>query len=307
MTSFRIVHLSDLHLTRSDGRPRSEPDILRPLKGMNEAFRRILRTAPVQSSHLILITGDVTDRGDDDSWEVFRSGVAAAGVEDRVLLLPGNHDVCCLGARLPGLRRAYRTEDLQRAVRGLARGMGGSTIACDPGLPVRGFPVVALPDPRVVIFCLNSNFLGNLNVASNALGKVDYFQLMALASKMHRYREVPVKIVALHHSPNIPRGATARKRGQKPFSPLARFGHQVPEGQRRAIRLLCVTHRVRLLVHGHLHMAEDRRVGGVRIVGAPATTEPVAVHKGGMDYQFFRFAVHGNGERVSTRLTTVTV
>ena len=307
MTPFHIVHLSDLHLTRSDGRPRSEPDILKPLRGMNQTFRRVLATAPIQRSDLILITGDITDRGDSASWEVFASAVADAGVEDRVLLLPGNHDVCCLGARLPGSRRAYRLEDLRRACRGLARGMSGSRVECDGGLPVRGFPLVALPDPRVVIFCLNSNFLGNLNVVSNALGKVDYYQLLSLASKMRRFRDVPVKIVALHHSPNIPAPATARKRGQKAFNVLARLGHQVSEGQRRAIRLLCVTHRVRLLVHGHLHMAEDRRVNGVRIVGAPATTEPVAVRPGGAEYQFYSYTVQGSGERVRTELRSVTL
>lgn len=304
---FRIVHLSDLHLTRSDGFARSEPDLLRPLKGMNRAFRSILATPGLQRADLVLVTGDITDRGDTRSWQEFTAAAIAAGIADKLVLVPGNHDVCCLGARLPGRRRAYRIEDLRRATKGLTMGMAASADSLGASWPVGGFPIVAHPDPRVVVFGLNSNFLGNLNIASNALGKVDYYQLASLASKMHRYRDVPVKIVALHHSPNIPQAKTARRRGQKAFSPLARLGHQIPQGQRRAIRLLCIAHRVRLLVHGHLHMAEDRRVSGVRIVGSPATTEPFRVHRGGADYRYFTYTVSSSGDRVRTQLRIVTL
>jgi len=301
------VHLSDLHLTRTDGRPRSEPDLLSPLKGMNQTFRRLLATQQLQNADLILVTGDITDRGDTASWQVFNEATTRAGVADRLLLVPGNHDVCCLGTRLPGRRNAYRTDDLRRATRGLSMGMAESSQMLEGGWPVTRFPIVAHPDPRVVVFGLNSNFLGNLNIASNALGKVDYFQLVALAGKMHRFRNVPVKIVALHHSPNIPYTATARRRGTRPLTALARAGHQIPRGQRRAIRLLCITHRVRLLLHGHLHQADDRRISGLRIVGAPASTQPVQRRADGADVQIFTYTVSAQANRVRTRLTTITL
>jgi hypothetical protein len=91
---------------------------------------------------------------------------------------------------------------------------------------------------------------------------------------------------------------TARKRGQKPYSKLERLGHQIPEGQRQALHLLCIAHRVRLLVHGHLHLTEDRRLGGVRIIGSPATTEPVSKRKQNNDYQFCMYSVLGDGGRI---------
>ena len=146
--------------------------------------------------------------------------------------------------------------------------------------------------------------LGNLNVATNAMGAVDHYQLSSLASKLHRYRDVPVKIVALHHSPNIPGAETARKRGLKPYSRLERFGHQIPEGERHALQLLCITHRVRLLLHGHLHIAEDRRVGGVRIVGSPASTDPVVVNDN-LEYQFYTYSVMGDGATVRCHLESI--
>lgn len=285
--SFKIVHLSDLHLTKTDGASRSEPKLFNKLKGMNAAFRKIVVSNPVQKADLVLVTGDVTDRGDIESWKVFWEGINNAGLMDRTHVVPGNHDVCCLGARLPGKRKAYKEADLQKAIKGLKLG----------GKPTK-FPWVINPDPRVVIFGLNSNNLGNLNAVTNAMGELDYYQLSSFASKLHVYRDVPVKIVALHHSPNIPGTETARKRGQKPYSKLERLGHQIPEGQRQALQLLCTTHRVRLLVHGHLHLTEDRRLGGVRIIGAPATTEPSSGKKRNYDYQFCLYSVLGDGGRI---------
>ena len=293
--SFKIVHLSDLHLTKTDGASRSEPKLFNKLKGMNEAFRKIIATKPIQKSDLILVTGDVTDRGDIQSWKIFWDGINNAGLKDRTHVIPGNHDVCCLGARLPGKRKAYKDADLKKAIKGLRLG----------GKPTR-FPWVINPDPRVVIFGLNSNNLGNLNAATNAMGELDYYQLSSLASKLHVYRDVPVKIVALHHSPNIPGTETSRKRGQKPYSRLERLGHQIPEGQRQALHLLCISHRVRLLVHGHLHLNEDRRLGGVRVIGTQSTTEPISKAKRKKEYQFFTYTVQKDGRRVHCKIQNAT-
>ncbi len=299
---FRIIHLSDLHLTRTDGVARSEPNLLRPLRGMNRSFRRLLQQPAVRRADLLLVTGDVTDRGDAASWQVFCDAVREAGLGGRVAVIPGNHDVCCLGARLPGTRSAYRAADLQRAREGLGGAMAGSEALVEGGLPVRHFPLVFRPDPRVVVFGMNSNHLGNLSLASNALGEVDYHQLLRLAGKLHKHRDVPVKVIALHHSPNIPGVDTARRRGQRALTPLERLGHQVPQWQRRAIRLLAVAHGVRLVVHGHLHMLEDRRVSGVRIIGAPASTQPSRVRSGHQEHRVLRYTVSRSGGQVRTDL-----
>lgn len=292
---FRIVHLSDLHLTRTEGARRTELGVFQPLKGMNRAFRAILAAKPVRQADLILVTGDVTDRGDRIAWELFWEAITDAGLIGRCFVLPGNHDVCCLGVRLPDHRGEYRREDLRKAAVGLR--LGDQPTA---------FPAVVTPDPRIAVFGLNSNNLGNLNVATNALGELGYYQLKSLAGKLHLHRHVPVKIVALHHSPNIPGPETARKRGQPPMSALDRLGHQIPQDQRRALLLLCIAHRVRLVVHGHLHLAESRTVSGIRIIGAPATTEPIMAKNPPGGYQFCRYSVLGSGGRVKSELLTVT-
>ncbi len=290
---FRIAHLSDLHLTRKDNLKRSEPKLFGALRGMNDAFRRIVTTREIQESDFVLVTGDVTDRGDLESWRVFWSAVRGAGLADRIRVVPGNHDVCWLGAvRLPG--RELEKTDLERAVAGLKLGRQ----------PTK-FPWVVQPDPRVVIFGLNSNNLGNLSSASNAMGEICYYQLKSLARKLYQHRDVPVKIIALHHSPNIPESDTARRRGQAAFSSIKRLAHQIPEEHRHGLMLLSVAHRVRLVMHGHLHLKEDRRITGIRIVGAPATTQPQRAD--GRQYGFFTYTVHGAGGRLRCKFCSVRI
>jgi len=94
---YRIVHLSGLHLTTSsDAKARSELNMFGKLHGMNVAFRKLVHAKPVQESDLVLVTSDVTDRGDIGSWHVFWEAIKGAGLLRRVLVVPGNHDIYCL-------------------------------------------------------------------------------------------------------------------------------------------------------------------------------------------------------------------
>ena len=290
---YRIAHLSDLHLTARDDASRSEPRIFGKLKGMNAAFRSLVRTPDLASCDLILVTGDVTDCGESGAWKVFWDALRSRGLADRLVVLPGNHDLCCLGLRPLRPDKDYAKADLEKAAEGLK--MGGQRTK---------FPWVAVPDPRVAVFCLNSCNLGNLTAMTNAIGQLGYYQLLTFADQLHKYRDVPVKIVALHHSPNIPKAETARKCGQAGVSVLTRLTMQIPAPQRRALRLLCVTHRVRMIVHGHMHLKEDREVNSVRIVGAPATTEPAKSR--GRQYHFWIYTVTASN-RVLHQLRTVTL
>lgn len=281
---FRIVHLSDLHLTPRDGDARSEPKLFGKLTGMNASFRRLLGTKAVREAGLVLVTGDVTDSGELASWQVFWKAMKAAGLTERCLVLPGNHDVCHLGVRVVTSGPEQAAADLARLKAGLA--LGAQPVA---------FPFVRLFDQgRVALFGLDSTNAGNSTAVTNALGHLGFAQLEKLARLLHKHRQVPVKVVALHHSPNIPAAETDRAREQSPVHPVTRWGHELPAEQRRALRLLCVTHQVRLVVHGHLHRGEDRRVNGVRMVGAPASTQP---YGSGAERQlrFYSYGVRGTG------------
>ncbi|MFB3905632.1 MAG: metallophosphoesterase [Acidobacteriota bacterium] len=305
--TYRIAHLSDLHLTARDSDRRSEPKLFGPLRGMNAAFRAILGSPRIVESDLILVTGDVTDRGDPAAWAVFQSAVTEAGIAERVLVIPGNHDVCCLGlARLPrGGARAR--QGLKKAIEALRLSCASSRMVPADNADFDTFPWIIRPIPDLAVFGLNSNNFGNLTLATNARGDVDYYQLERLARLLWRYREIPVKILALHHSPNIPGPETAKKRDLNQFSRLEVAGHQIPKHQRQALRLLCLAHRVRLVLHGHLHRSEDRRVAGIRTIGAPATTQPYQNGGSAPCYRFFRYTLHRASARISVRLEEVPI
>jgi 3',5'-cyclic AMP phosphodiesterase CpdA len=256
---FKIVHLSDLHLTSSDRASRSEPKLFGSLRGMNAAFRKLAKSRPLQEADLILITGDVTDRGDIGSWLVFWEAIKEAGLAKRVLVVPGNHDMCCLGWRLPN--KGHFARDLRKAEAGLKRGLQ----------PIR-FPWVKVIRDRVAIFGLNSNNYGNWSPVDNAIGNIGEVQLNRLNLLLKKHKKIPVKIVALHHSPNIPGAFTAWRRKEK--ATIFPDVLELPQMQRRRLRQICRDNKVKCIVHGHVHIARDRRVQNLRIIGANAATEP---------------------------------
>ena len=109
------------------------------------------------------------------------------------------------------------------------------------------FPWVREFDKRVVIFGLNSNNLGNFTFLSNAKGKIGQNQLLSFAEQLYTHRNVPVKIVVLHHSPHITEQTDVKKRGGKLMGRLMLTGRRIPNRQQRILLLLCLSHGVQLI------------------------------------------------------------
>ncbi|HQF87911.1 MAG TPA: metallophosphoesterase [Acidobacteriota bacterium] len=256
-----IAHLSDLHLAVDDRTPRSEARLFGRLRGMNGHFERLLADPPLRASDLVVVTGDVTDHGDLAEWERFWTLVAAAGLRDRMAVLPGNHDVCCLGSR----RHRPRIEDRARARAGLA--LGGHEWA---------FPWVRSIGGALTLFAVDAANAGNSTGLDNAVGRIGRRQLAELGRCLLLFQDAPLKLILIHHSPNIPRPATSRRRGERPLAFWERRSLQLDPFDRRCLRLLAAVFRVKAILHGHTHDSLDRTVGGVRIIGAPASTEPDA-------------------------------
>ena len=290
--NFRMIHLSDLHLTPNDSIPRSEVKLFGRNKGMNTFFRNLLEDERIRTADFIMITGDITDRGDQESWQVFWNLVTNAGLQKRVKVIPGNHDICCLGINPTPNSKARVGENRRKVKKGL--------LSCDQETE---FPWAYQPHKDVVLFGLDSNNAGNLTGLSNAVGTIGFHQLEALARKIKKFRKIPVKIISLHHSPNIASKKTAAKRFQKGLPLWKVLTHQVPRADRRSLRLLALTHNVRLIIHGHLHYADDRRVNGIRIVGAPASTEPVSGPA--KNLQYYEYVVYPTSHRVNVTLQSL--
>lgn len=291
-----IAHLSDLHLTESNRQKRRNPRISGRVKGMNDAFKNIITSKPIKEADLIIITGDVTDRGDIESWRFFWKEIKAAGLNSKVFIVPGNHDTCCLGARFPIGKKMYRLYDLEKVNNGLKIGNHSAQ-----------FPWVRQYDKRVVIFGLNSTNLGNFTFLSNAMGRISQNQLLNFAQQLYTYRNVPVKIVLLHHSPNITGIASSEKAGRKLIHKMELTGRKIRVSHERVLLLLCIAHGVQLIAHGHAHNIHERIVNGIHIVGASSTTQRISTSSGRNIFQFYTYTIHDHNARVIIKLEKIQI
>jgi 3',5'-cyclic AMP phosphodiesterase CpdA len=252
-----IAHLSDLHLTATDDGRRKEDRA----RHMNANLLRLLRHGPIQEADLVLITGDISDRGELAAWNVLWSAVRETGLDlGKVLVIPGNHDAACLGLR----RIRPKAEDLAIVRAGLEKGRQRKRL-----------PYLRLfAGDRVGVFTVDSVNAGNFNLIDNAVGRIGFNQLSKLGMLLRENSEIPCKLIALHHSPNIPLAATSKRRGEKATPFWQRAALQLDRVDRVGLRLLARTFEVKAILHGHTHDNLDRRVGGVRIIGTRDATVP---------------------------------
>ena len=251
----RIAHLSDLHLTATDDGRRKEDRA----RNMNANLCRILHHSGVRDADLVVVTGDVSDRGELAAWNVLWAAVKDASLDlRRIVVIPGNHDAACLDLR----RTRPKVESLAIVDAGLRR-----------GLQKRRFPYVRLfSEGTIGVFAVDSVNAGNLNVVDNAVGRIGFDQLGKLGRLFAEYSKVPCKLVLLHHSPNIPGSSTSKRRGEKQTPFWLRPALQLDRVDRVGLRLLAKTFEVKAILHGHTHDNLDRRVHGVRIIGARDST-----------------------------------
>jgi hypothetical protein len=94
--SWRVAHLSDIHLVgeRHGFRLECGRDGPRGNERVEHALARLEAADAARRLDWILVTGDITDAGRNAEWIAFEESLAAhPGLRDRVLILPGNHDV----------------------------------------------------------------------------------------------------------------------------------------------------------------------------------------------------------------------
>ena len=277
---YRIIHLSDLHLTPGGKVDRTEVSLPGTrLQGMNLTFRKILQSKEVQSADAVLITGDVTDAGDRASWRVFLNNVQRQIPNHKTIVVAGNHDVCKMawGVSFKDIFEKFTQSNRRTNLNRLASNL--ALIKQPTEYPWS----VILDDEhrRVLVVALDSNYSGNFSLADNAVGEIGQLQLDELDFILKKHSEpensrdyVPVRIVAMHHSPNLPRYETLVKRGILPKKnaveklwakfngQVIRWTHQIPKEERRRLREVCLKYHVRLIAHGHMHDEMNRRVNG---------------------------------------------
>jgi len=88
----RVAHLSDLHVTEGDRVRLAE----HAKPGGNRTLAALLERPELRQADAIVMSGDITDRGTALSWRRFRDLVEGAGLADKVVLVPGNHDLALI-------------------------------------------------------------------------------------------------------------------------------------------------------------------------------------------------------------------
>lgn len=270
MHNYKIIHLSDLHLTESNNIPRIGFNIFKPLMGMNKNFRQIIDSQIVKDTDFILITGDITDTAKMKAWKNFGRIINKAGIKGKLLLIPGNHDVSSF-KWLPRVevKNYLSKKDINKYFKGL------KTAEID----YEDLPYALTVNSDLVIIGLNSNNTGNSHFFTNAIGHISDMQFEKLRELLIKYNSKPLKLVVTHHSPNIPGIRTSKRRGTKPANFFDRITLQIPRKQRRRLRDMCKEYGVKAILHGHLHSFEDRRVDNVRMIGVGASTMPITGNK----------------------------
>jgi len=121
---WRVAHLTDVHLVGERYGFRIESGRAGP-RG-NERFRRAMeRLAAMhaeQALDLVLISGDMTDAGTSAEWAEFLDIVAAhPALAERMLILPGNHDISIVDRANPArFELPFSTAKTLRKVRALS-------------------------------------------------------------------------------------------------------------------------------------------------------------------------------------------
>jgi hypothetical protein len=138
----RLAHLSDLHINEGA----TVRMVERAHPGGNRQLDRVLDAPPLGDADLILVTGDVTDRGTAASWRNFLDAVEDRHLVERMVLVPGNHDIAFVDHIVR--RRALRLDrfgivqlsNLLKFCEAFAGTMGGARgVVFVDGVP-RAFP-----------------------------------------------------------------------------------------------------------------------------------------------------------------------
>jgi 3',5'-cyclic AMP phosphodiesterase CpdA len=225
-----IAHLSDLHLLE-DGweRRRGESSLrlrfcslLRPRdpKARRERLRRGLRAAVRGGADHLVITGDLTEDGHDEQFEVLGDELRRGPLPpEAVTLVPGNHDAYTDGAAF------------ERALRGP---LSAWALTSRPGAVTR------LGSTTIV--ALSTAVQQHYTRSIGALGG-DQLQVLRATVTVRAFAR-GVVILALHHPPFGLR-----------MSPLQWLDGLV---EHRSMRGILAEHPHVAVLHGHTHRAQDR-------------------------------------------------
>lgn len=325
--SWRIAHLSDLHVVGERYGYRIESGRSGP-RG-NDRVRRVF--ALLEKLHaedpldVVLISGDATDAGRASEWAEFLDALSEhPGIADRVLILPGNHDINIVDranpARLdlnigPNSRlRKIRTLSAFNTIQGTrvhvmdhANGRLGKTLANaldDHADELAQFADTGRPHFSTAIFDLwndvfpmvvpprSDNGLGIILLNSNSDAHFSFTNALGMIpAEQVRGIEIMTRqypraswLIGLHHH------VVEYPRAAKVLS--ERIGTALVNGNWFLRRLKPLASRA-VLMHGHRHIDWIGECGGGIIVSAPS---PVMEATNDLDTYFYIHTLEADGD-----------
>jgi len=337
---WRVAHLSDLHVVGERYGFRIESGRSGP-RG-NERLKRLLSQLDAlhaaEPLDAVLISGDMTDAGRSAEWAEFLDALALhPGLAERVVMLPGNHDLNVVdranparldlptspSKRLRQMRTLSALTELQGTRVRVVDEVGGRLGArlaeviepyrarmaefADAGpitlslaladLWAKVFPLIVPPDPE--------DGLGIILLNSNAETHFSFTNALGLisAEQIKRIEIVAAQypracwIIALHHHP------VEYPRSAPALS--VRIGTTLINGSWFVRRLRPLAGRV-VLMHGHRHIDWIGECAGLMIVSAPSpvmdTTDELASY---FYIQTFAVAPHARLRLLAPQRITV--
>lgn len=191
MSSFRIIHISDLHFTTTLSI--DEPQDSEKKRRAIEEF--LINNKSLLGTNIIIITGDITDKGNTGDYKIAQSFIQRLQANDAGYLVsvnPGNHDYCREGilALTPPPERLIARNLFVKYVSGN-----------DSKYP----HIVDFDNGQLILLDSMQAQLDEITLDLDARGKLGTYQLAELENKVSAYqaeRQVGKKlIVSLHHSP----------------------------------------------------------------------------------------------------------
>jgi len=178
-----IFHVSDLHFGKSDSQNRKANSLLEGIRRhfpFNEHYNRYL-----------LVTGDVTQSGEEDEYELAIQ--ALSPFADRIFVTPGNHDYGSLLGTDYSKRKAQYFDDP------FAKALGFTHPFFDKKVFTR--PLQDQSDHNALMM-IGLNSCAKEGVFDLAQGEVGESQRNELANKLTQCDTQTPRLLFLHHIPN---------------------------------------------------------------------------------------------------------
>lgn len=312
LASIEVVHLSDLHITRSNRTPLAENDQLRMPDSRLKKLIRLINAVPAAP---IIVSGDATDTGDADEWERFKTKFAP--FKERIVVGPGNHDLNIVGygkkslltatdllyyeGRINRLRAYLRVaiDMMGDRVRTLKIGAEGNSIALrslkdalseiEERAGLKHFQelnalfplVVTVPGRPTGVYAVVWNTTRTSALAIfNSLGKVDAGQLGRLSGITERLKDesaTPALIHVLHHKLAMPVEIDYHQGNLSSIEHLIQFASMTMQNASALLRKIESAGTDTVVLHGHHHVRFAAQVvtnhsPAISIVSAQSST-----------------------------------